>query len=154
MLKGLFQNLLINRICPNLLMFLQGDDVYCPLQWPPRGGLLWGGFSGGGCLFWGVCLFWIGCLLWEGVSAPGGVCSGGVCSEGVSALGGCLLRGGACLLLGGFCSGGCLPDTPVNRMTDRCKKHYLAATNLQTVQGWNQDSFKTALINISLTTYW
>ena len=25
MLKGLFQNLLINRICPNPLMFLQGD---------------------------------------------------------------------------------------------------------------------------------
>ena len=38
MLKGQFQNFLINGICPNRLMFLQGDDDGCAAFYMPRHG--------------------------------------------------------------------------------------------------------------------
>ena len=62
-----------------------------------------------------------------GVSAWGG----GVSAQGGCLPGGCLSRGGVCP---GGClpGGGCLPDPPVNRITDRCK-NYLATTTLRTV---------------------
>ena len=91
----------------------------------------------------------------RGGSAPGGVSARGVsASGGVSAprgcllLGGCLLSGERCLLLGGVCSwGGCgwvgvvsqhaLRQTPspppVNRMTNSSKNITLATTLLRPV---------------------
>ena len=75
---------------------------------------------GGGCLLPGGCLVPGGCLI------PGGC----VFSRG------CLVPGG-CLVLGGAWYGGGIPvcieaDTPVNRMTDRCK-NITFATSLWTV---------------------
>ena len=66
----------------------------------------------------------------------------GVCLGRVSAWGGVVSSQGVCLP-GGVCpgvsaqEGKCLPwrvtDTPCDRMTDRCKKHYLATTSLRAV---------------------
>ena len=92
----------------------------------PGGCLLWGVSANRGCLLQGVSANG-GCLLMgvsapRGVSALGGICSGGVCSRGVSAP------------MGGVCSQGGVwyPNmhwgrhpSPVDRITDACKKHYL-----------------------------
>ena len=78
-------------------------------------------------------------LSWGGGVCPGG-CPWGVSTWGVPVwgylLGGCLHRG-VCLGVsaqGGVSPGGCFPRgcTPpcsVNRITDRCKKHYLLAAS-------------------------
>ena len=59
---------------------------------------------------------------------PRGLCPGeGLCPEGCLSRG-CLSRG-LCLFLGGLCLGILRPpdrDAPVNKITGRCKKHYLA----------------------------
>ena len=107
--------------------------VVCPGECLPKGCLT------GSVRLGGVCQ---GVSAWEvfgqGVSAQGGLPRGclprGCLPRTVSALGGVCLWGGL--------PGGGLPDTPptVNGMmewlTDRCKKHYLAATTLRTVINW------------------
>ena len=71
-----------------------------------------------------------GCL--RGVSVHGGVCPGwGVC------LGGCLPRGRV----------SAQTPPPVNRITDRCKKHYLSASAV--VDGNESVIYCTALITRS-----
>ena len=70
MLKGLFQNLLINRICPNPLMFLQGAQGCLP-----RGNVCPEGVSAQG----GV---WPGSV-WPGVSPQGVSAQGRVCPREV-----------------------------------------------------------------------
>ena len=89
MLKGPYQNLLINRICPNPLMFLQGVSAV-ELG---RGVCLWGCLPRG-CLPGGLPRG-----LPMGVSAYGGVCLRGVSAQRV-------------VCQGGLPMGGCTPPTP------------------------------------------
>ena len=78
--------------------------------------------GGGGVCLAGVCPGDV-CLWSLRVSAQWGVCPGGRCLRLVP--GGSLPRGGCLPLVPGGCLplvfGVCLPDTPVNRITERCK---------------------------------
>ena len=84
---------------------------------------------------WGVCSQGGGCLVSGVCSGQGGLLPGGCSGGGVYAPRGCGPGGSG---LGESAQGGGIPacteaDSPVNRMTNRCKNITLAATSLQPV---------------------
>ena len=92
-------------------MHCAGEGVYPSMQW--AGGLY-------------PSMHWVGGCLPGGVSAHGDVCQGGM-----SAPGGVCPGAGGCLPGGLVSAQGCLPKERgvSDWQTDRCKKHYLAATS-------------------------
>ena len=74
----------------------------------------------------------MGGLCPEGSLSKGSLCSRGLCLEGLCP-GGISPRG---VSVQGMSVQGGLPDRdpPVSKITDRCKKHYLAATSLRAVK--------------------
>ena len=69
----------------------------------------------------------------EGASAREVFCPGRVSVQGVSASQGVSAQGDVGLPGTSAQGGVCLSHPPMDRMTDTCKKHYLAATTLRTV---------------------
>ena len=79
-----------------------------------------GGMHGRGVCMAGVCVWWGACMV-------GGGCDRGVHAGGVWQVGIC--DRGACVAEGHVWRGGCVTGdmhAPLDRMTDECKKHYLA----------------------------